>query len=223
MKHTLKLSLVLLAISTTMYMSSCSDKKAGDKARVDEKQDAAAAKGATYKADPAASTIGFTGYGVGKNHPGTFKISDGTVTVEDNKVTSGKFMIDIKSVNMKEKGMVSDKLGPHLLSPDFFDAEKYNSGVFEITKVEPYTASAGDTSVVPGANYMVSGNLTLKEVSKNVSFPAKIEVTDNMVTALADFDIDRNWWNISYNNDKSLGDKFISPMVNIHLDVKATK
>ena len=119
--------------------------------------------------------------------------------------------------------MIQTKLKGHLLSPDFFDAEKFGTAKFEISSVEPYTAAAGAASVVEGANYTISGNLTLKDSTKNVSFPAAVTVSETEVTAKANFNIDRTQWGMSYGNDKSLKDKFISPEVNISLNIKAIK
>jgi polyisoprenoid-binding protein YceI len=76
---------------------------------------------------------------------------------------------------------------------------------------------------VEGANFTVSGNLTLKDQTKNVSFPAKIDLDDNTLKAKANFDIDRRQWQMNYGNDKTLGDKFISETVNIELDLQAKK
>ena len=114
-----------------------------------------------------------------------------------------------------------EKLLPHLLSADFFDAEIFPTAKFEITSVEPYTATATDSSVTDGANYKVSGNLTLKDATKNVSFPAKIENTNGIYSVVGSFNIDRTLWGIKYGNDKSLKDKFISEVVNISLDIKS--
>ncbi|HMV15926.1 MAG TPA: YceI family protein, partial [Chitinophagales bacterium] len=93
----------------------------------------------------------------------------------------------------------------------------------DITNVEEYVATPTDKTVVDGANARISGNLTLKAVSKNVTFPAKITIADNQLEALANFNIDRTQWNMNYGNDKSLKDKFISPEVNIKIAIKATK
>jgi polyisoprenoid-binding protein YceI len=106
------------------------------------------------------------------------------------------------------------------LSADFFDSEKFPQASFEITSVAPYTPAAGE-SVVAGANYKVSGNLKLKDQVKNVSFPAHISVADGVAKAEASFDIDRTLWGMSYGNDESLKDKFISPVVNIALSLSA--
>ena len=155
--------LVALGITVSTLTFSCSDAPKGDAATVAGVQNAAAAEGTSIAIDSTASSIRFVGNGVGKNHPGLFKVKEGAVAVANNTVTGGRFTIDINSMEMEEKGeMFETKLRPHLLNADFFDAEKYPAAQFEITKVEPYTATGTDTSVVAGANYLVSGNLTLR-------------------------------------------------------------
>ena len=212
----------LVAISTLMFSAACNSEPKGDQAQVSEQQQAQASAGAELKIDTAATAVIFKGNGVGKYHQGTFKVTDGAVSIQDGKLTGGMFNIDINSMLMEEKeDFITGQLRPHLLAPDFFDAQKFPASKFEITKVEQYTPTGNDTSVVAGANYLVSGNLTLKEVTKNITFPAKIDVANNTLTALANFDIDRTWWGMAYGNDKSLKDKFISPTVNIELAVKA--
>jgi polyisoprenoid-binding protein YceI len=119
--------------------------------------------------------------------------------------------------------MFDEKLRPHLMSGDFFDAEKFRTAKFEITKVEPYERTDSDTSIVEGANFRISGNFTLKDVTKNITFPAKIDLDGNRLKARGNFDIDRRQWNMNYGNDKTLGDKFISEKVNIELDIEANK
>ena len=87
--------------------------------------------------DTAASSIGFTGWGVGKNHPGKFKLNSGSVTVKDGKITSGSFAINVNSISMEEEGeMFQTNLRGHLLSADFFDAAVHPEAKFEITGTE---------------------------------------------------------------------------------------
>jgi polyisoprenoid-binding protein YceI len=208
-----------------MLLLSCNNPPKGDQADISEKQEAGETTGQIFTVDTADSRIRFTGYGVGKNHPGKFRISSGKVAVSDNRITGGDFIINIRSLDVEEKGeMFQKKLKPHLLSGDFFDAEKFGTAKFEITSVEPYKAGdKKDTSLVEGANYYVSGNLTIKDVTKNVTFPARIELDQNTLKAKADFDIDRRQWQMNYGNDKTLGDKFISEKVNIELDMEGTR
>jgi polyisoprenoid-binding protein YceI len=221
MKNILFASLIF---SCALSYTACSDAPKGDKAAIGEEQQAANAAGQIFTVDTTDSHVRFTGHGVGKNHKGTFKLSSGTVAVANNAITGGDFTININSMQLDEKeAMFKDKLGPHLLSGDFFDAAKFGTSKFEITKVGPYEKNESDTSLVEGANYRVSGNLTLKETTKNVTFPARVDLDGNNLTAKANFDIDRRQWQMNYGNDKTLKDKFISETVNIELDLKAVK
>jgi len=215
-------NLMLVAVSAALF-TACSEAPKGDKATVTAAQETtASATGQAFTVDTTASAIRFIGNGVGKNHPGTFRLSNGAITVADTNVSGGRFTINMASMQVEQpEEMFQTKLKGHLLSPDFFDVAKWGTATFEITDVKPYTAASKDSSVIPGANSVVSGNFTLKGETKNISFPAKITVAANALTALANFDIDRTQWGIRYGNDKSLGDKFISETVNIQLNLKA--
>jgi polyisoprenoid-binding protein YceI len=207
-----------------VFGASCDSAPKGDKATITEEQDAATAKGISFVVDTNDSKIKFTGNGVGKNHAGNFKVSSGSVSVQDNKITGGSFDINIKSLDLEEQGEMFDKkLRPHLLSGDFFDAEKFGTAKFEITGVSPYEHNDKDTSIVDGANFNISGNLTIKGETRNITFPARIELDENTLKGKANFDIDRTQWKMNYGNDKTLGDKFISETVNIELDLKGQR
>lgn len=222
MQTVVKSSIVALALAVSFV--ACNQAPKGDNAKISEEQQAATSTGETFRIDTTSSRIRFTGHGIGKNHPGIFKLNYGNVSVSDQQISGGEFEINIKSLEVEEKGdMFQSKLKPHLLSGDFFDADKFGAAKFEISKVEPYKPDGKDTSLVKGANYNISGNLTLKNVTKNITFPANVELVGNTLKAKADFDIDRRQWQMNYGNDKTLGDKFISETVNIELDLKAIK
>lgn len=208
-----------------LLIVSCSEAPKGDNATVTDQKNAADSNGVVMSVDTNSSTVGFNGWGVGKNHPGKFKLNSGSFTVKDGMVTSGSFSININSMTMDQtEEMFQVNLRGHLLSPDFFDAAKTPEAKFEVTGSEAFTPTAADTSVVAGANAKISGNLTLKGVTKNVSFPAKVDVTENGATTTANFVIDRTQWDMHYNEDKeSAKDKFISHDVNIMLNISSTK
>lgn len=218
-----KLILPIIALAT--FFVACDSAPEGDKATVTDEKTAADSAGISMTIDTANSTVGFTGWGVGKNHPGKFKLNNGSLTVKEGKITSGTFSINVNSIAMEEQGeMFQTNLRGHLLSADFFDATAHPEAKFEITGTEAYTPTAGDTSVVAGANTKISGNLTLKGITKNVTFPAKVDVTETGVSATANFDIDRTQWDMVYNGDKeSAKDKFIAHEVNIRLNVTGKK
>lgn len=222
-----KLTLKLLGLSciTAAVLSSCDKAPKGDSAKIAEAEQVTQATGVTYVVDTATSWVKFTGHGVGKNHPGYFKLNYGATAVNKDSVSGGSFVINIKSMRMEEKGEhITGKLTPHLLSGDFFDAEKFGTATFEITNVVPYKLEKdGDKSLVEGANFTISGNLTLKDVTKNISFPAHINLDGNKLKGKGNFDIDRRQWNMNYGNDKTLGDKFISETVNIEFYLEAVQ
>ena len=213
-----------LLVGTSLMMFSCDKAPKGDEAVITDQVLPKEGVGETFVVDTASSWIRFTGHGVGKNHPGTFKLSYGNVMATDNKVTGGTFVLDIASMDMEQEGeMIDTKLRPHLLSGDFFDAENFGTSRFEITSVEPYKPKEGEKSLVDGANFNISGNLQIRNVTKNITFPARVDLDGNRLEAEANFDIDRRQWQMNYGNDKTLGDKFISETVNIEMHLEAQR
>ena len=86
-------------------------------------------------------------------------------------------------------------------------------------------ASAGTAilmEVKTGAIKAIS-NLTLKDSTKNISFPAKITVDSSTVAATADFNIDRTLWGMNYKGPGNPQDWFISKTVNLKLTLTAAK
>lgn len=201
---------------------NCERAPKGDEAVIRDEQEGVVPTGTSYVVDTARSYVKFTGHGVGKNHPGTFKLNYGAVAVMNDSLSGGSFVINIKSMDMEEEGDdIDNKLRPHLLSGDFFDADKFGTATFEITNVVPYKPSDREKSLVEGANFSISGNFTLKGVTKNITFPARIDLDGNTLTGRANFDIDRTQWQMNYGNDRTLGDNFISETVNIELYLEA--
>jgi polyisoprenoid-binding protein YceI len=88
---------------------------------------------------------------------GSFKIFDGSVENSKDDFSDAKisFSIDVNSVNTDNENR--DK---HLKSDDFFNAEKFPAMKFESTSFVP----AG------GNKYKLNGNLTIRDVTKSVSF-----------------------------------------------------
>lgn len=214
--------LTFLLAAVTIF--SCDKAPKGDQAIITDQVLAKEGPGETFRVDTVNSYIRFTGHGVGKNHPGLLKLNYGTVSATDEQVTAGTFVIDITSLDMEQEGeMIDSKLQPHLLSGDFFDAEQFGTSRFEITGVEPYKPKEGEKSLVEGANFSVSGNLEIKKVTKNITFPARIDLDGDRLEANANFDIDRRQWQMNYGNDRTLGDNFISETVNIELHLEALR
>ncbi|RFM27637.1 YceI family protein [Deminuibacter soli] len=211
----------LLAVSAIIVLASCGSNT--DKAATAEKQEAAAATGASFTVDTA-STVGFraTHKGGVEPHDGLIKVQGGTIAVDGDKVTGGSITIamatlkDLDITDTTKKG----QLEGHLKSPDFFDVAKYPTAKFEITKVAPYDSTQAK-SLLPGATHLLSGNLTLKDSTVNLTFPAKITITGKAITAEAKFTVDRTTWGLNYKGPNNAQDWLISKDVDLTLNLNA--
>ncbi|MEZ5009301.1 MAG: YceI family protein [Chitinophagales bacterium] len=199
----------------------------GDKAKVSEVQDKAEASAAAndVAVDLANSKVTWVGSKPAGSHNGIIKLSNGTLSVENGVVSAGEFEIDMTTVESTDPGMDADnnaKLTKHLRDTDFFDVALFPTAKFVITKVEDISAHASEDALqLEGASHYVTGNLTMKDIEKGVSFPAVITVEEGKVSAKAEFTIQRTDWGITYKSDQSIKDKFIHPEVKVGFDIVA--
>ena len=205
----------------TLIMVSCQSAPDADKAATAEQQEASAAQGENYTIDVAGSTIGWIGTKVGGQHNGTFNLTEGSLIVDGGNITGGSFSIDMASVNVLDlQDDNKPKLEGHLKSADFFAVDSFPTASFAITEVKPFDA-ATMTSKLEGATHLISGNLTMRGTTKNVTFPAIVTIEGNTVTAQADFNIDRSEWGVNFKGPNNPADWVIAKEVNLKLDVKA--
>jgi len=151
---------------------------------------------------------------------GTTMLKSASVLLNDNVVTNATFVVDLASLTVdnfddtEQKG----KLEGHLKSPDFFNIEKHPTAKFELTNVEKTT---GDY------NSKITGNLTILEISKSITFNANIAVLDNSVAINSeDFSVNRQDWGLSYNTEGDKGvpaDFLIADAVGFTINVAVTK
>lgn len=218
----IKVTTILFAIAA-LYLTACQSAPSADNAATSDKQQEAQATGSSYLIDTSTSTVTWIGTKPTGQHTGTFNLSNGTLTLDGAGVTGGNFVINVASLNSTDQqGEYKTKLDGHLKSADFFDVEKFPTASFTITNVQPFDSSKVK-SLLPGATHIISGNLKLKDSTKNITFPAKVDVQGDVVSTAANFNIDRTQWGMHYGNDASLQDKFIQPEVNIQLNIKAKK
>lgn len=168
--------------------------------------------------DTSASQIVWKGYKVTGEHAGTIDVKEGNFTYDGNVLTGGSFVIDMTSINCTDlQGEYADKLVGHLKSDDFFGVATYPSAKFEITKV----VSRGKTG-----DYKVTGNLTIKETTKEIRFNAKVDQSGGVPVATADITIDRSDFNVRYGSGSffdNLGDKTIYDEFDLSLKLVGTK
>ncbi len=142
---------------------------------------------------PENSKIEFVGIHVGadpKPRLGGFAKFSGQLTLaDDGKSVSGVSLV----FNMDSLWTQIPKLTTHLKTADFFDVAKYPTSKFESTKV-----TAGDkTGMV-----IVAGNLSLHGETREVTFPAKFELTDEGVLFKSEFKLDRTEFGMDKMTDR---------------------
>lgn len=220
----------ILAFAVGALLVSC-NKSAGDKTTTAAEQEVAAQTGTTYTVEKTASSLTWKGYHKGGFDPrfGTLQ-AEGTLSVANDQITGGSFVIDINSLATDEKsvdpattgGKTAADLDGHLKNADFFESDKYPTAKFEITNVAPFDA-AKDKSVLQGATNVISGNLTIKDKTVNVTFPAKVTISGETVNLQSQFTINRQDWGLSYGTEGDPKDWMISQEVDIALDINAKK
>jgi polyisoprenoid-binding protein YceI len=215
--------LIFASIIVSASFAACTSNPEGEKAETQEAQQVATSTGAAYTLDSNA-VINWAGNKVGGSHQGTFRFKEGSVFVENGNITSGTFIVDINSLtnlDMVKDAEMKGMLEGHLKSPDFFDAAKFPTGKFEITSVK--IADSTEKGKMTDATHIIMGNLTLKDSTHNIKFPAKVGIAENNVTVVADFNIDRSMWGMNYKGQDNPKDWIISKEVNLKMNISASK
>lgn len=217
---------VLALVGAALLFTACNDKKE----TVTAEQEVAAKTGEVYNVDLAASKVDWKAFHKGGFAPrwGTLKLKSGEITVENDAVTSGDFVIDMTSLKVDPASVTeADKkpadLEAHLKNADFFDVEKQPTSDFKITAVADLAGELPKDAVA-GANKTISGNLTLLGKTLNVSFPAKVTVAEGKASIEAKFTVNRADWGIKFGTDETdPAEWMISKDIEIGINVTASK
>jgi len=135
-----------------------------------------------------------------KERSGTVSIKDAEVSVNNGMLAKGKFVMDLAGLQVTgfgEDTAKNEELRSHLVNEDFFLTDSFPSATFEITDVDTMSGEF---------NSKISGNLTIKGVTKNISFDANTTITENAVSISSEaFEIDRTNWGLTYNAEGTEG------------------
>jgi polyisoprenoid-binding protein YceI len=183
-QYNMKFTAISLGIILSFILVSCSNPADSTvDAEISEvAEPATSLSGQTYVFSEN-STIAFIGSKVTGSREGGFKKFTGSFDIKDGEPESGEFTIDMNSTWSD-----ADKLTKHLKNSDFFDVENYPETKFVATAF----------SKKSDGKYDLSGNFTLRGVTKNITFPTTVKQTGDSVTIAAEFDINRQDFGISY-------------------------
>lgn len=143
---------------------------------------------------------------------GNFNTFSGTIQTQNDELKSIQVNIDANSVSTND-----ERRDGHLKSPDFFDVANHPSLTFKSTKIDK----------VSGNQYKVTGDLTIRGVTKPVTFSAEVgsPVKDpwGLTRAAANVKgtLNRKEWGLNWNQVLELGALLVGEEVIFDFDVEA--
>ncbi|MFB7560657.1 YceI family protein [Streptomyces brevispora] len=170
-----------------------------------------------YAIDPSHSSIGFTvRHAMVTNVRGSFGEHEGSLKLDGSNPAASAVSIDVKIASV-DTG-IADRDG-HLVSGDFFDAEKFPLMTFRSTSAEQ----------LGGDKYRVTGDLTIKDVTRPLSIDLEFNgsATDVYGNERVGFeggtDILRSDWGLTWNAALETGGVMVSDKVKLNFDISAIK
>lgn len=157
------------------------------------------------------STVTWKAYKVTGSHTGTIALEEGALIFDGDKLTGGEFTVDMStlvSTDLDDDPESKGKLEGHLNSDDFFATEKHGKSTLVFTDVK----STGKNS------YEVTGDLTIKDITKPVVFDVSVYGSK----ATATVKVDRTNYDIKYGSGnffENLGDKTIYDEFDLVVDL----
>ncbi len=146
---------------------------------------------------------------------GTFKLFNGSMENSKPDYSDAKisFNVDVNSINTD-----NEKRDAHLKGDDFFNAEKYPAMKFESTSFSPEG----------GNKYKLTGNVTIRDVTKPVTFDVTYGGTVNAMGGTrigfkAKTTIDRFDYNLKWDKTIETGGMVVSKEVDITVNVELKK
>lgn len=173
------------------------------------------------KVDTEESKVNWMGKKPTGEHKGFVKLSSGELIFEGNEVKGGSFVMDMNSItdlDLQDEG-TRNKLVSHLKSSDFFDVQKFPTSKFVITSVKKHKITETNSRTT----HRIEGDLTIKGITKKVSFNASINLLNGKFTATAPpFTINRTEWGVNYQSKSifsGLVDQFIYDDITLNIDL----
>lgn len=169
----------------------------------------------TWAVDPSHSSVSFSvRHLMVSKVRGRFGAFTGTIVVGDDQLASSLHAsVEMTSVNTDDEGRDA-----HLRGADFFDVERF-----------PTMSFVSNALTAKGDSYDLSGDLTIKGVSRPVTFALEFEgvSTDPWGNTKAGFsaetEINRKDWGLEWNVALETGGLLVGEKVKIQLDIEAAR
>ena len=223
----MKRVLILFAAST--FMVACGGGSQQEAVETTDEQDIPVVEASVIYEVEEGSTLNWRGFKthVPDDHTGMIRIAGGEINMEGENIVAGSFHVDMNSIvltdALKDNEEKSKYLIGHLMSDDFFAVDSFPMSTFDITSVETIESDSVK------ATHTIRGNLTMRGITKNISFPATVMMHDEKLHIKADtFTIDRTEWKVMFNSESWIGEitaatkeKLIDKMIELDFDLMA--
>ncbi|MDI3322237.1 YceI family protein [Pinibacter soli] len=156
-----------------------------------------------YAPEASGSKIGFGIKNLGVTVHGTFSGLEGEITFDPNQSSKSSFNVHVDSKSINTDNDMRDN---HLRKEEFFNVEKY-----------PHLTFVSESITGSGKSFNVKGKLTIKGVTKEVSFKFTATPQGDIYTFKGSFELNRRDFEVG-GSSITMSDK-----VNVELIVVAKK
>ena len=173
-------------------------------------------KTTVYTVDTKSTKTTWVGKKVTGQHTGAISVSKGSISADEKNITAGNFEFDMNSItctDLTDKEYNAKLIG-HLKSEDFFSVEKNPTSKFVLTKA----------TLKSGNDYEVTGNLTIKGITNEITFPAMIRMDSKTIVTIAKIMVNRTKFDMKFGSAsffESIGDKAINDEFELDVNVVA--
>lgn len=209
-----KLLAIGLLAGFAAVIAACSDPLANTTAaNTTDAKEVKKEEGKELKIDQGNSSIKFLGAKVTAQHPGAFTKFSGKAVTEGDTLKQVEIEIDMNSFWTDNEDKDNAKLTAHLKTADFFDVPNHPTAKFITTEIKSGVAEGQK------GTHTVTGNFTLRGITKSISFPATISLKEGKLEVDADFKINRHDWKASF---AGMQDDLIKDDVGLTLRVRTS-
>ena len=171
----------------------------------------------TYTLDVAHSRFGFVArHAMVTKVRGAFNDFDGSAVVNGDDPSRSTVAVALKVASIDTRNEMRDN---HLRTNDFLDADTYPEITFVSTSV----------SYDGGNEFVVTGDLTIKGITKSISIPLEYQgaATDPFGNERIGFEgsatINRSEFGVTYNAALETGGVLVSDKINLEFEISAIK
>lgn len=171
----MKYSSLAFAVIASATLAACQTSSLTDAQKADVEHTDHAFSGDMKVIDGEQSVISFVGGSTVIDHEGKFNEYEAHIMLDKENPADLEKAGIMATIDLTSAVTDAEGLNGHLQKTDFFDTAQYPVATFASTKIVR----------IEGNSYDVSGNLTVKGVTKEITF--KAEITDDYLTATYDF------------------------------------